>query len=140
MLRRATTKNNHKKTQTKGLIRPLRDNYIGEEMKGSCLCGTVEYEIDQLDMSISHCHCDTCRKAHSAAYATNVGVMREHFRWAKGKEKLAAFESSPGKLRHFCSDNNTQHKTKHQTQPQIIVRVATLDEDPGSKPVMHIWC
>ena len=25
-------------------------------------------------------------------------------------------------------------------QPHVIVRVATLDEDPGSKPVMHIWC
>ena len=25
-------------------------------------------------------------------------------------------------------------------QPFVIVRVATLDEDPGSKPAMHIWC
>lgn len=24
-------------------------------MKGSCLCGAIEYEVDQLDMPISHC-------------------------------------------------------------------------------------
>jgi len=25
-------------------------------------------------------------------------------------------------------------------QPHVIVRVATLDADPGTKPVMHTWC
>lgn len=24
-------------------------------------------------------------------------------------------------------------------QPHVIVRVATLDDDPDTKPVMHIW-
>lgn len=49
-------------------------------MKGSCLCGAVAYEIDQLDMPIGHCHCHTCRKAHAAAYTSTAGVLREHFR------------------------------------------------------------
>lgn len=43
-------------------------------MKGSCLCGAIEYEVDQLDMPISHCHCRTCRKAHAAAFAPTAGV------------------------------------------------------------------
>jgi hypothetical protein len=30
--------------------------------------------------------------------------MREHFRWTSGEENLLAYESSPGKLRRFCSD------------------------------------
>src|SRR3569833_803611 len=119
MLRRASTASARGLTLTLGLIRPLRDNYIGEEMKGSCLCGTVEYEIDQLDMSISHCHCDTCRKAHSAAYATNVGVMREHFRWAIGKEKLAAFESSPRKHKQNRTNNNSHLMAERLAQPHV---------------------
>jgi ADP-ribosyl-[dinitrogen reductase] hydrolase len=41
-------------------------------MKGSCLCGAVEYEIDQLDMPISHCK--TCRKARAAAFVSTDGV------------------------------------------------------------------
>ncbi|HVK94148.1 MAG TPA: GFA family protein [Noviherbaspirillum sp.] len=72
-------------------------------MKGSCLCKAVEYEIDRLDKPIGHCHCRTCRKAHAAAFATTAGVLREHFRWIRGQEKLSSFESSPGKLRRFCS-------------------------------------
>ena len=109
-------------------------------MKGSCLCGAVEYEVDQLDMPIAHCHCRTCRKANAAVYVSTAGVKREHFRWLKGKEKLSAFESSPGKLRHFCSVCGSHVLGERPAQPHVMVRVATLDEDPGSKPAMHIWC
>lgn len=109
-------------------------------MKGSCLCGTVEYEIDRLDMPIAHCHCHTCRKAHAAAFASTAGVQREHFRWLRGQDKLSAYESSPGKLRHFCSVCGSHLLAERPAQPHVIVRVATLDEDPGTTPAMHIWC
>ncbi len=109
-------------------------------MKGSCLCGAVEYEVDQLDMPITHCHCRTCRKAHAAPFASTAGVMREHFRWTRGKEMLKAFESSPGKLRYFCSICGSHVVAERPAQPHVIVRVATLDEDPGLRPEAHIWC
>lgn len=70
-------------------------------MKGSCLCGAVEYEVDQLDMPIIHCHCRTCQKAHAAPFAVTAGVMRTHFRWLQGNDALASFESLPGQLRTF---------------------------------------
>ena len=109
-------------------------------MKGGCLCGAVEYEVDQLDMPIAHCHCLSCRKAHAAAYASTAGVNREHFRWLTGEEKLTAFESSPGKFRYFCSVCGSHVLAERPAQSHVVVRVATLDEDPGSKASMHIWC
>ncbi len=108
-------------------------------MKGSCLCGAIEYEIDSIDMPISHCHCRTCQKAHASAFASTAGVMREHFRWLKGEEKLSFFESSPGKQRYFCSVCGSHLVAERVNQPHVIVRVATLDEDPGIAPQMHIW-
>ena len=108
-------------------------------MKGSCLCGAIEYEIDSIDMPVAHCHCRTCQKAHAAPFATTAGVMREHFRWLKGEEKLSAFESSPGKLRYFCSVCGSHLVAERVNQPHVIVRVATLDEDPNITPQMHIW-
>ena len=108
-------------------------------MKGSCLCGSVEYEIDQLDMPIANCHCRTCRKSHAAMFASTAGVKREHFRLLKGRDKLTAFESSPGKLRHFCSVCGSHLIAERPGQPHVTLRVATLDEDPGFKPSAHIW-
>lgn len=108
-------------------------------MKGSCLCGAIEYEVDSLDMPISHCHCVTCQKAHAAPFASTAGVMLENFRWLKGEEVLASFESSPGKQRHFCPQCGSHLVAKRENQAHLIVRVATLDDDPGLTPQSHIW-
>jgi hypothetical protein len=108
-------------------------------MRGSCLCGTITYEIDSLDMPIVHCHCHTCRKAHAAPFAATAGVMREHFRWVQGTDKLSSFESSPGKLRRFCSVCGSHLVAERIGQPHLVVRVATLDENPGTIPAAHIW-
>lgn len=108
-------------------------------MKGSCLCNAVEYEVDSIDMPIGICHCRTCRKAHASAFAPTAGVKRENFRWINGQDKLASYESSHGKLRHFCSVCGCHLVAERVSQPHVIVRVATLDEDPGVAPVAHIW-
>ncbi|MDC7707904.1 GFA family protein [Vogesella indigofera] len=109
-------------------------------MQGSCLCGTVRYEIDRFDAPITHCHCLTCQKAHAAAFASTAGVLRQHFRWLAGQQALGSYESSPGKLRHFCTRCGSQLVAERAAQPHIIVRVATLDDDPGVSPQQHIWC
>jgi len=108
-------------------------------MKGSCLCGAVAYEIDQLDGPVRHCHCRTCQKAQGAAFAPTARVNREHFRWLKGEDKLSAFASSPGKLRRFCSICGSHLLAEWLDQPQVIVRVVTLDEDPQPTGFAHIW-
>lgn len=108
-------------------------------MKGRCLCGGIAYEVDRLDTPIQHCSCKTCRKAHAAAFNTAAGVLREHFRWLKGENMLKSFESSPGKLRYFCSNCGSQLVAERQRQPHVVVRVATLDEDPLVKPERQIW-
>ena len=41
---------------------------------GSCLCGEVTYEISGKVGDIVHCHCQTCRKAHGAAFSSVAAV------------------------------------------------------------------
>lgn len=108
-------------------------------MKGTCLCGSVEYEVDRLDTPIQHCSCKTCRKAHAAAFNTAAGVFREHFRWLKGEDVLNSFESSPGKKRYFCSNCGSQLVAAKEGNSRVVLRVATLDEDPAMQPQFRIW-
>jgi hypothetical protein len=108
-------------------------------MRGSCLCGTITYEIDRLDSPIGHCSCRTCRKAHAAAFNSSAVVKREHFRWLKGAEALKAFESSPGKKRWFCGECGSQLIAQRAGIDVVVLRVATLDDDPGERPRGHIW-
>lgn len=108
-------------------------------MKGSCLCGSVVYEVDKLASPIQHCSCRTCRKAHSAAFNTAAGVLKEDFRWLKGQELLNSYESSLGKYRYFCSNCGSQLVAVRQGNPSLVLRVATLDEDPNVQPAFQIW-
>ncbi|MFK7962506.1 MAG: GFA family protein [Burkholderiaceae bacterium] len=108
-------------------------------MKGSCLCGAVSYEVDQLDGPIGHCHCASCQKANAAAFTTTAKVDREHFRWVTGAELVSAFESSEGKHRHFCSRCGSHLIAERAAQSHVVLRVATLNDDPGQTPASHFW-
>ena len=53
-------------------------------------------------------------------------------------DALGAYESSPGKIRHFCTRCGAHLMAHWVAQPQVILRVATLDDDPGARPLAHI--
>jgi len=108
-------------------------------LHGSCLCGAISYAITQLDGAIEHCHCRTCRKANASPFTSTARVAREHFRWLRGEDLLGSYESSPGKNRRFCSRCGSHIVAERAGQPHVILRVATLDDDPDIRPVMHIW-
>ncbi len=109
-------------------------------MKGSCLCGAVQYSVEKLQTDIVHCHCHTCQKAHAAAYNTAAGVLPNEFKWLNGEDNLNAFESSPGKQRFFCSTCGTHLIAKKQGAPFWVLRVATLDDNPQQMATGSIWC
>ncbi len=108
-------------------------------IKGSCLCKEVSYVIDGPLGIISHCHCPSCRKAHAAAFSTVTRVSADDFRIESGEELLTSYESSPGKVRYFCSLCSSQIYAYKEGDPHCVVRVGTLDDDPGSKPARHIF-
>jgi hypothetical protein len=112
---------------------------VESPIRGSCLCGGVEFEADELSGPIGHCHCRTCQKAHSAAFATTARARREHFRWTRGEELVQYFESSPGKRRHFCGQCGSQLIAEWVDQPMVILRLGVVDNDPGATPAGHIW-
>lgn len=108
-------------------------------MKGSCLCGQIQYEVQALASAIQHCSCRSCRKAHAAAFNTAAAVKPEHFKWLSGEHLLKSFESSPGKHRYFCGNCGTHLLKKTDGRETFTLRVATLDDDPGQVPALQIW-
>jgi hypothetical protein len=108
-------------------------------IKGSCHCGAVAFSVRQFSGPIAHCHCHTCRKTHSAAYATTAGVARADFVWTTGQDVLRHYESSPGKIRHFCGNCGAHLMAEWLERDTVILRLGVLDDDPGERPEVHIW-
>jgi len=109
-------------------------------LHGSCLCGKVQYEIDGQPLAMYHCHCGVCRAACGAGFATNIAVSTPDFRLTAGAEALAAYESSPGKHRYFCSTCGSPiYSHGRKTSHFVSVRCGTLHDDPGLRPAYHAY-
>lgn len=111
-------------------------------LTGSCLCGAVAFEAEPAAALITFCNCRTCRKASGTAFAANMSVPRDAFRWVRGEDALRGYESSPGKIRRFCGRCGSPMTAERPADPTAAVRVrlGTLDT-PIEHPQYagHIW-
>lgn len=108
-------------------------------INGSCLCGSVTYQADCGHGPIIHCHCQTCRKAHSAAFASVMPIAYDAFKWTSGEDQLNSFESSPGKNRYFCTNCGSQLIAERREVKLILLRMGCVDTEIVDRPDAHIW-
>lgn len=71
--------------------------------RGSCLCGSVQYEVTSEIGAVSHCHCSMCRKAHGAAFGTYARVRLQAHAFTQGAALVREYRSSTTATRLFCS-------------------------------------
>ena len=108
-------------------------------MKGSCLCGAVRYRLEGSFLGINYCHCRQCRKASGTAFATNGALPVTDFMLDSGADVLRAYESSPGKRRHFCGVCGSPIYSHADASPDVLyLRVGTLDDEEAIRPDVHI--
>ena len=108
-------------------------------IRGSCLCGSICYEVRGSLGPATHCHCSMCRKAHGAAFGTYARVQRTDFVLVSGAEDIASYQSSPEVTRTFCRHCGSTLQFIRSTRPNTFaLALGTLDDDPGVRPAMHI--
>jgi hypothetical protein len=89
---------------------------------------------------VIYCHCSMCRRASGSSFATNASVWAEGFRLLDGLQLIKEYESSPGNRRAFCSNcGSPLYKTFADIPSVRRVRLGTLDDTEGAKPIAHIW-
>lgn len=107
---------------------------------GSCLCGQIRYEIDQELGDFGYCHCSSCRKASGSAHGTNAGFNRSNLELSDPDQRLREYESSPGKIRAFCSDCGSPLFAYLTQSPETMrVRLGTLDSSFSKKAKAHTF-
>src|SRR5689334_12889699 len=72
-----------------------------ETLKGACLCGRVEYEVQDPE-ALGYCHCTRCQRWTGSSLA-GVVVARENFRFTNGEDLVTRYESEFAP-RNFCSN------------------------------------
>lgn len=59
--------------------------------QGSCLCNETAWEFSGPPEFVQNCHCSRCRRARSAAHATNAFYKKEQLTWVRGKEHVQSY-------------------------------------------------
>lgn len=108
-------------------------------IRGKCLCESVQYEFEGEFGPVTVCHCIMCQKAHGAAHVS-FGFFDDpsRFRWVDGESHVKRFESVPGGERSFC-DVCGSSLAYYQEGTPIGVPLGSVDGDPGVKPTMHVF-
>ena len=109
--------------------------------RGSCLCGTITYEIVGEIGSGFFCHCKRCRKASGSAYASNARISPDQFKVLTGQASLKSFyHQATGLTRKFCAECGSPIVSERTEPAILVVRLGTLDTPLDKSPIVgHIF-
>ena len=109
--------------------------------RGSCLCGSIRFEVDLFAPNTGHCHCSMCRKFHGAAYATIAEARKEHFRWIAGEALLKQYTAANGTRRGFCPNCGSSLTFASPLADPDLVEIALgcFDDEVPVTPDAHIY-
>jgi hypothetical protein len=113
-------------------------------IRGSCLCGGVQFEVDRAVGPFELCHCSRCRKASGSAFAAGLGVRVDDFRLLSGRELIRSYEAPvlehpPAYRVAFCSRCGSPVPDPPAGATWLEIPAGVLDDDPGLRPDKHIF-
>jgi len=109
--------------------------------RGSCLCGSVQYEISGDPQKFYHCHCLRCRKASGTGHASNLLIKPGAIKWSKGEDLIKAYKIPEAKrfTRCFCSVCGSAVPRYVKETDFIVIPAGSLDSDPTIRPQARIF-
>lgn len=112
------------------------------KIKGSCLCGKVNYQYSGEVKVFQYCHCSRCRKFTGSAHASNIIIDPKQFIWLKGSDLVGWFE--PKDTKHFatsfCKNCGSSLPWLSKSKKAMVIPAGTLDDDPQARPMHNIFC
>jgi len=108
-------------------------------IKGSCLCGKVQYEFQGEIKEVALCHCSQCRKAQGGAFATNSPVDSRKLT-ISGAEFIKEFQTNEVKVRAFCTNCGSPIYSARTDLPNIKrLRMGSIETPFICENKYHIY-
>jgi hypothetical protein len=115
-------------------------------IRGRCLCGAVAFELTPPTDFCSHCHCESCRLAHGAAFVTWTSVPLDRFRFTAGASRVTWYRSSATIEWGFCATCGSSSLYRadtagHPETPKLdrmYVAVGSLLDPLDREPGAHV--
>jgi hypothetical protein len=122
-------------------LRALNDGPKASEprlLAGSCLCGQVQYTVEDSFTYAFYCHCSQCRRATGSAFKPFAGIGREKLRLVRGSDGLLIFGEELGHDAH-CSRCGSLLYSVVREGRFVHVTLGTLVQGPAIRASAHIF-
>jgi len=108
---------------------------------GSCLCGTVRFEVEGDFSAFYLCHCVHCRKDTGSAHAANLFAGPASLRWLSGTDAVRQFQLPQTRhARAFCGECGSALPLEQAEGAGVLVPAGSLDSTLALRPTAHIFC
>lgn len=95
---------------------------------GSCLCGSIKYEISGNIESIGKCECVDCKKMTGSEFFANALIKQDDFHLVEGGNNVATYRVSDEVSRTFCSKCGSNLQYIANKHPDVIgIALGTVD-------------
>lgn len=108
------------------------------KLSGKCLCGAVEYQVDDAFSYALNCHCSQCRRATGAAFKPFAGIELEKLTVTKGQADTRTFGDGAGHDVH-CGFCGSLLYSVVRDGAYAHVTLGTLVDAPSLRPTAHIF-
>ena len=109
-------------------------------VKGSCLCGGVEFEVTGEFEPRSFCHCTSCKRLSGGAGTANARARSDEIEIVKGRELLRTYTPEGGSAKTFCSVcGSNLFGGGWPEREHCSVRLPAIDSPFDGKPTQHIF-
>jgi hypothetical protein len=109
-------------------------------LRGSCLCGGVEFEVTQVPETLRYCHCESCKKLSGSIGTVNGRVPSNTIRILAGKDLLQTFQPAEGSAKTFCRTcGSNLFGGGWPDSETTSVRASALDDPFEARPSAHLF-
>ena len=109
-------------------------------LRGSCLCGGVQFEVTEPFSTVTQCHCTSCKKISGGVGTVNGRAQSAAIVILAGGELLHTYQPAEGSAKTFCSRcGSNLFGGGWPDSPEASVRLSALDSPFERKPERHIY-
>ena len=111
------------------------------DVQGSCLCGSVKFELFGDVEGFYLCHCTRCRRSTGSAHASNIFTMPENINWLSGEGLIQRFELPEAErfMKQFCSKCGSGVPYVNRLGTKLVIPAGSLSEQFDVSPGKNIF-
>ena len=107
---------------------------------GSCLCGSVKFEIEGEFQKFFLCHCSRCRKISGSAHCANLFAPNAQLNWISGEESISFYRHEDTNFaKNFCSVCSALLPMHVEARDLVVAPAGCLDTDIEIAPQAHLF-